>query len=106
MASKGTILKEASVTKGVNTSVNLVTESNVGVLLKKGEDKNIEQTVNIEENILAPISVGQKVGEIIYTLNGKEVGKTNVVAETTVEKKTFFNITSYVYQNWFSMFRV
>ena len=106
LASKGTILKEASVTKGVNTSVNLVTESNVGVLLKKGEDKNIEQTVNIEENILAPISVGQKVGEIIYTLNGKDVGKTNVVAETTVEKKTFFNITSYVYQNWFSMFRV
>lgn len=106
LASKGTILKEASVTKGVNTSVNLVTESNVGVLLKKGEDKNIEQTVNIEENIVAPISAGQKVGEIIYTLNGKEVGKTNVVAETTVEKKTFFNITSYVYQNWFSMFRV
>ena len=106
LASKGAILKEASVTKGVNTSVNLVTESNVGVLLKKGEDKNIEQTVNIEENIVAPISAGQKVGEIIYTLNGKEVGKTNVVAETTVEKKTFFNITSYVYQNWFSMFRV
>lgn len=106
LASKGTILKEASVTKGVNTSVNLVTESNVGVLLKKGEDKNIEQTVNIEENIVAPISAGQKVGEIIYTLNGKDVGKTNVVAETTVEKKTFFNITSYVYQNWFSMFRV
>ena len=106
LASKGTILKEASVTKGVNTSVNLVTESNVGVLLKKGEDKNIEQTVNIEENVVAPISAGQKVGEIIYTLNGKEVGKTNVVAETTVEKKTFFNITSYVYQNWFSMFRV
>lgn len=106
LASKGTILKEASVTKGVNTSVNLVTESNVGVLLKKGEDKNIEQTVNIEENIVAPISAGQKVGEIIYTLNGKDVGKTNVVAETTVKKKTFFNITSYVYQNWFSMFRV
>lgn len=106
LASKGTILKEASVTKGVNTSVNLVTETNVGVLLKKGEDKNIEQTVNIEENIVAPISAGQKVGEIIYNLNGKEVGKTNVVAETAVEKKTFFNITSYVYQNWFSMFRV
>ena len=105
LALKGTVLKEVPVEKGVNSSVNLVTESNVGVLLKKGEDKHIEQTVNIEGNIVAPISTGQKVGDIMYTLNGKEVGKTNIVVETTVEKKTFFNITSYICRNWFSMFR-
>ena len=105
MATKGTVLKEAEVKKGVNNKVNLVLEKDVGFLLKKGEDKNIEQTVNIDENLVAPISEGQNVGEVVYTLNGKEMGRTNIVSEKNIEKKTFFSIASYVYQNWFSMFR-
>lgn len=106
LATRGTVLKEADVNKGVNSKVNLVLESDVGLLLKKGDDKNIEQTVNISENLTAPIYEGQKVGEVVYTLNGEEVGRSNVVAETTVEKKTFFSIASYVYRNWLTMLRV
>ena len=105
LATRGTVLKEADVNKGVNAKVNLVLESDVGVLLKKGEDKNIEQTVNIEENIVAPVQEGKKVGEVVYSLNGEEIGRSNVVAEKTIEKKTFFSIASYVYKKWFSMFR-
>ena len=101
----GDILKEATVNKGVTSKINLSFESDVGVLLKKGEDKNVEQTINIDENLSAPIAQGQKVGEVIYMLNGEEVGRTNVIAETGVEKKTFFSIASFVYRNWFSMLR-
>ena len=106
LATRGTVLKEADVNKGVTSRVNLVLESDVGLLLKKGDDKNIEQTVNISENLTAPIYEGQKVGEVVYTLNGEEVGRSNVVAETTVEKKTFFSIASYVYRNWLTMLRI
>lgn len=106
LATRGTVLKEADVNKGVNSKVNLVLESDVGLLLKKGDDKNIEQTVNVSENLTAPIYEGQKVGEVVYTLNGEEVGRSNVVAETTVEKKTFFSIASYVYRNWLTMLRI
>lgn len=105
LATRGTVLKEADVTKGVTSKVNLVVESDVGLLLKKGEDKNIEQTINLEENISAPVAQGQKVGEIVYTLNGVEVGRTNIVAESSVEKKTFFTLAAYVYRNWFTMLR-
>ena len=106
LATRGTVLKEADVTKGVISKVNLVLESDVGLLLKKGEDKNIEQTINLEGNISAPVAQGQKVGEIVYTLNGVEVGRTNIVAESSVEKKTFFSIASYLYRNWFTMLRI
>lgn len=106
LATRGTVLKEADVTKGVTSKVNLVLESDVGLLLKKGEDKNIEQTINLEENISAPVAQGQKVGEVVYTLNGVEVGRTNIVAESSVEKKTFFSIASYLYRNWFTMLRI
>ena len=106
LAIRGTVLKEADVNKGVNAKVNLVLESDVGVLLKKGEDKNIEQTVNIEENIVALVQEGKKVGEVVYSLNGEEIGRSNVVAEKTIEKKTFFTIASYVYKKWFTMLRI
>ena len=105
LASKGTVLKEADVTKGVTSKVDLVIENDVGILVKKGEDKNIEQTINIEENLSAPIYENQKVGEVIYTLNGTEVGRTNIIAAKSIEKKTFFSISAFVYENWFSMLR-
>ena len=105
LASKGTVLKEADVTKGVTSKVDLVIENDVGILVKKGEDKNIEQTINIEENLSAPIYENQKVGEVIYTLNGTEVGRTNIIAAKAIEKKTFFSISAFVYENWFSMLR-
>ena len=106
LETKGTIIKEANLSKGVNSTVNLIAENDTGTLIKKGEDKNIEQIVNIEENLTAPLYEGQKVGEVIFKLNGEEIGKTNIVCEKTVEKKTFFSIASYVYKNCFSLFRI
>ena len=103
--SRDAVLKEANVSKGISEKVNLVFENDVGLLIKKGEDKNIEQTITATENLVAPISQGEKVGEVIYTLNGEEIGRTNIVAESTVEKKTFLTLATHVYQNWFSLLR-
>ena len=105
IARGGDILKEVEVNKGVTPKLNLVIENDVGILVKKGEDKNIEQIVNIDENISAPITHNQKLGEIIFTLNGQEIGKSNLIAEINIEKRTFFNIATNVYQNWFNMLR-
>ena len=105
IARGGDILKEIEVNKGVAPKLNLVIENDVGILVKKGEDKNIEQIVNIDENISAPITHNQKLGEIIFTLNGQEIGKSNLIAEINIEKRTFFNIATNVYQNWFNMLR-
>ena len=105
LAVKGNVLKEADVTKGVTSKVNLIIENDVGILLKKGEDKNVSQTINLDENISAPVYEGQKVGEIVFTLNNQGVGRTNIIAEKTVEKKTFFSISAYVYMNWFNVLK-
>ena len=105
IARGGDILKEVEVNKGVTPKLNLVIENDVGILVKKGEDKNVEQIVNIDENISAPITQGQKLGEMIFTLNGQEIGRSNLIAEINIEKRTFFNIATNVYQNWFNMLR-
>lgn len=105
LAKKGTTLKQATVTKGVQECTDLILEDDVGLLLKKGQDKEIEQTVNIEENISAPIHEGQKFGEVVFTLEGKEIGRTNIIANKTINKKTFFSILSHIYEKWFCLLR-
>lgn len=76
-----------------------------GLLIKKGQDKQIEQQVKVEDNLQAPIKENQKVGEIVYMLSGKEIARTNVIASCSVDKKTFSNILSYIYKNWFCLLR-
>lgn len=105
IARGGDILKEVEVNKGVTPKLNLVIENDVGILVKKGEDKNIEQIVNIDENISAPVTQGQKLGEMIFTLNGQEIGRSNLIAEINIGKRTFFNIALNAYQSWFNMLR-
>ena len=71
LAKKGDVLKSVDVTKGVEENLNLIVENDVGILLKKGQDKEVEQTVELNENISAPIQEEQKLGEIVFKLERK-----------------------------------
>ncbi len=71
LAKKGDVLKSVEVTKGVEENLNLIVKNDVGILLKKGQDKDVEQTVELNENISAPIQEGQKLGEIVFKLERK-----------------------------------
>ena len=68
-AKKDDFLDSIYINKGVNSTVDIVFENNAGILIKKGEDKNIEQTITIDENISAPIQKGQKLGTATYSIN-------------------------------------
>ena len=46
------VLKNVEINKGVNSSLNLVYEENAGTLIKKGEDKNIEEILTIENSFV------------------------------------------------------
>ena len=71
LAKKGDVLKSVDVTKGVEENLNLIVENDVGILLKKGQENDVEQTVELNENISAPIQEGQKLGEIVFKLERK-----------------------------------
>ena len=106
LTNKGEMIQEIAVNKGVEKTVKVITETDSGVLIDKGQDKNIEQTITFAENINAPIQQGEILGSITYQLNGEEVGKVNLVAENAVQKNTAFNMIEYVYSKWFSLFRI
>ena len=98
-------LKTVDVTKGIKESTEAIIQNEAGILIKKGQDKEIQQTIQMEEKLVAPISENQKIGEIIYSLDGKEIARTNIIVKEKIEKKTFSNILSYLYKNWFCLLR-
>lgn len=49
---------------------------------------NVERNIMVQEEIEAPVAVGQVVGEIVYTCDGKELGRVPIVSLAVVEKAT------------------
>lgn len=103
--SKGDVVQEITVNKGTQKNVEVVLEENVGALISKGQTGEITQTINLEENINAPILEKQKIGEINYELDGKIVASVNLVSKNAVDKINFTTVLKDVMFNWFSLFR-
>lgn len=106
LAAKGSTVKQVAISKGVEQTVNAILEADSGVLIQKGQDKNIEQQLELPDMISAPIEQGEVLGNIVYRLNGEEIGNVNIVAEKSISKNSAFHMIEYVYSKWFSLLRV
>lgn len=76
-----------------------------GKLMKKGSSNDISQEISIQENISAPISKGDVLGEVTYSCPDGTTIHVNLVAENDVAKITLWNMTTYLYKSWFNLFR-
>ena len=105
LGAKGDIIKTVDVNKGIDKTVNVVLEKDVGKLMKKGSSGDISQEITINENISAPILKGDVLGNIMYTCPDNSTMLVNLVAENNVEKVNLWNMTTYLYNLWFNLFR-
>lgn len=105
-ANQGDVVKSVSVAKGVVTSVNTVYDSSPSFLIKRGEESGITYEININESVQAPVSQGQKLGSITYTLNGNTLATVDLVAENSVDKVGLISVTKHIIYNWFSLLRI
>ena len=104
-AKAGEVVNNIEVQKGVINNVNVIYESNSGSLIKKGEAEQIKQEIQLETRVIAPIEKGQILGNAVYTLNGKEIGKTALVAQENVKRLNYVNSATFVFWKWFTLFR-
>lgn len=102
---KGNIIETVPVAKGIQSTVDLILEDNAGCLIAKGQEKNVTQNISIEQNLFAPVKAGQKLGEMSFSLNGKEIAKVNVVAKNDVNKIGTWNMITFVLSSWFNLCR-
>ena len=102
---KGETIMQIPVQKGISVSVEAIIKEDGGILLKKGEDKDITQTIQLPNSISAPIFEGQHLGEIVYSKGNDILLTAEIVAKSEVKKMSFGNVLTQVYQKWFTLNR-
>lgn len=102
---KDEVVKTIPVNKGVTATVDAVLSDNAGTLLEKGKDKNIEQNLTLVDTISAPITAGQKLGEVSFVLDGKTLSTVDIIAKNNVEKMNLFTISKKVIYSWIDLLR-
>lgn len=102
---KNDIVSSTTINKSIENNVNLVLQNDANILLKKGNDSNIEQNIILNDNISAPISKGDILGKVVYTLNNEQLLEVNLLAECDIHKNTIWNLTTSLYQKWFKLLR-
>lgn len=104
-AKSGDTLYKVNVSKGVESNVDAIFKDNAGALVKKGETSNIEQNVNLDENISAPIMKGQKLGEVTYSLNGEILNTIDIISDEEIKKINPSTIMEKLFFTWFRVLR-
>ena len=102
---KGDLIKTINVSKGVKSQVDVVLENNSGALIEKNKINQVSQSINLSDNISAPISAGQKLGEATFSLDDKIVASVNLVAKSDVPKLNLFTMSKRVIYSWVDLLR-
>jgi len=105
LISKDDIIKNVKIEKGVISETNVIAEKDCGTLIKKGNDFNIEQNIEMPDVIQSPVKKGDIVGKVIYRLNEKNIGECNIIVLQDIDKIGFFNMEKYILNKWFSVLR-
>lgn len=98
----GEIVGQVPVYKGMTDKVNGAVASPVNIVTPKENKSELDCKVELAESINAPVKKGDKLGEIIYYTNNKEIARTNVIANEDIEKANLTKNISRLLQMWLS----
>lgn len=94
------VKKNAKIQGGVLGEVNLVAGEDVDLLLKKGEEQNITKELVVEEEIKAPLTTDNSVGELVVKSGEKELARVPVYPQKDVEQRSFLNSFLKIIRMW------
>ena len=101
----GDIIQTVSVNKGVNNHVDAILGNSAGTLIEKGKENQVTRTVEINNNIEAPIKKGDIIGKVVFSLDGSKLSSTNLVASSDVDKISLFTMSKKIIYSWVDLLR-
>lgn len=101
----GEVAGTVQVDKGIEKEVKGLYARDSGSLIKKGQESNIKQEISLSNNIAAPITKGDIIGKVTYSVEGEVLGTTDVIAEKDVPKINLGNSITYLLNKWFNLIR-
>jgi D-alanyl-D-alanine carboxypeptidase (penicillin-binding protein 5/6) len=99
---KGQNVSALEVWKGESREVKAGFDRELYVTVPKGEAPKLKATLNTQKPLLAPISLGQKIGSMKVTLDGRDIAEIPVVALDRVDGAGFFGRTLDTMRLWFA----
>ncbi|MDF2546435.1 MAG: D-alanyl-D-alanine carboxypeptidase [Anaerosolibacter sp.] len=82
---KNQVVQEVTVEKGREEKVNIIAKDQLSALVKKGDENKVQKEIILPKNIKAPLTAGQKLGEIVLMVEGKEIHRVDLVSEKAIE---------------------
>lgn len=104
-STKGKVVKKVKVEKGIQKEVELSYKEDSGTILKRGSSTNIETKIEINEKIVAPIEKGDILGKVEFYLDKKKIATSELIANSSIDKKGTFTNYKFIINNWFNLFR-
>lgn len=83
-------IANVNVAGGVKNTVKPLAENINPVLIKKGDEEKIKYSVNLPEQVSAPVEKGQVLGEVVLTKDGKQIGKISLKSPEKIEQNSFW----------------
>jgi D-alanyl-D-alanine carboxypeptidase (penicillin-binding protein 5/6) len=83
-------LSRARVWKGAADEVVLGVGKDVVITIPRGASDSLKAEITVAKQIEAPLTQGQSLGELVVSLDGKEIYKAPLVALQAVEQAGFF----------------
>lgn len=85
----GETIKTKEVWKGIDDRIEVTIKQETPLTVPRDPNAKISADIEIKDVIEAPISEGDKVGDLIIRLNGSEISRSDLVSKTTIEKAGF-----------------
>lgn len=95
---QGDSVGEITIYKGVADSVEILAAEDFSAVVKKSGDIPLEHTIEPLPYLKAPFEAGTPAGEIVYTLDGKEVGRVGLITKEGADKRDFMDMFIYLFR--------
>jgi len=96
----GTVMGEIKIYKGKVEQAPVVIKEQTNVLVPKGKHIVIDSEVKIMDSLEAKVEAGEKAGVVIYTHEGQEVGRSELIVAEGIEKASAGDIMDRMIKRW------
>lgn len=91
----------APVVDGVSPVISGVMDRDISFMVPNGEGSDIEEKVTLIDNLVAPISKGQILGQVEFIKEGNIIAGGNILATDVVQVDPMTTKTMKILKNWY-----
>lgn len=103
LCNKGTFVRKVEVKDGKEKRIKTQTAADLHVLVHISEVSRITTSIDITEQLKAPVEAGAKVGYMIYSLDGEEIGRVELVTTEKMARAGWFTRLIRRILSWFGL---